>query len=125
MNNNNVEKQYNSMSYFYNVLYSGCDMREYEDTFIDEYKDLLSSLPVNAKVLDSSCGNGIQATSLKRNGINVIATDISKEMINLTQQYAKDNNLSFPTKRLSWEELPWYVWQGNEFFSQSNLYREI
>ena len=106
MNNNNVDKQYNSMSHFYNVLHSGCDMREYEDTFIEEYKDLLSSLPVNAKVLDSSCGNGIQATALKRNGVNVIGTDISEEMINLTQQYAKDNDLPFPTKRLSWEQLP-------------------
>jgi len=81
-------------------------MREYEDTFIEEYKDLLSSLPVNAKVLDSSCGNGIQATALKRNGVNVIGTDISEEMINLTEQYAKDNNLPFLTKRLSWEQLP-------------------
>ena len=106
MNNNNVDKQYNSMSHFYNVLHSGCDMREYEDTFIEEYKDLLSSLPVNAKVLDSSCGNGIQATALKRNGVNVIGTDISEEMINLTEQYAKDNNLPFLTKRLSWEQLP-------------------
>lgn len=106
MNNSNVEKQYNSMSHFYNVLYSGCDMREYEDTFINEYNDLLNSLPVNAKVLDSSCGNGIQATALKRNSINVVGTDISEEMINLTQQYAKDNDLHFPTKRLSWEQLP-------------------
>lgn len=94
------------MSHFYNVLYSGCDMKEYEDIFIDEYRDLLNSLQMNAKVLDSSCGNGIQAIALKRNGINVIGTDISEEMINLTQQYAKDNNLFFPTKRLSWEQLP-------------------
>lgn len=107
MNNNNVEKQYNSMSHFYNVLYSGCDMRAYEDAFINEYNDLLNSLPVNAKVLDSSCGNGIQATALKRNGINVVGTDISEEMINLTQQYAKDNDLRFLTKRLSWEQLPY------------------
>lgn len=104
--NNNVEKQYNSMSHFYNVLYSGYDMKEYEDIFMDEYEDLLNSTPMNAKVLDSSCGNGIQATALKRNGFNVIGTDISEEMINLTQQYAKDNNLFFPTKQLSWEQLP-------------------
>jgi len=106
MNSNNVEKQYNSMSYFYNVLYSGCDMRDYENEFIDEYKDLFDNLQPNAKVLDSSCGNGIQATALKRCGIDITATDISEEMINLTRQYAKDNHLSFPTKRLGWEELP-------------------
>lgn len=106
MNNNDVQKQYNSMSHFYDVLYSGCDMREYEKEFIDEFKELLDSLPVNGKVLDSSCGNGIQATALKRNGVDVVATDISEEMINLTKQYAKENNLIFPIKQLSWKELP-------------------
>lgn len=113
MNNTDVEKQYNSMSYFYNVLYSGCDMKEYEDAFIEEYTDLLNNLPENAKVLDSSCGNGVQATALKRNGVNVIGTDISEEMINLAEQYAKDNNLPFPTKRLSWQQLPKYF--GEDF----------
>ncbi len=106
MNINNVEKQYDSMSYFYDVLYSGCDMRAWEDAFIDEYRQLLDSLPTNAKVLDSSCGNGIQAAALKRNGIDVIASDISEEMINLTRKYAQNNNLIFPIKQLSWEQLP-------------------
>jgi glycine/sarcosine N-methyltransferase len=106
MNRNNVEEQYNSMSHFYNVLYSGCDMKVYEESFIMEYKELLSGLQSNAKVLDSSCGNGIQAAALKRRGFNVTATDISKEMIKLTQQYAKLNNLSFQIKQLSWEQLP-------------------
>jgi len=103
---NNVEKQYDSMSHFYNVLYSGCDMRAWEDDFINGFRNLLNDLPMNAKVLDSSCGNGIQATALKRNGINVIGTDISEEMINLTQEYAKSNNIFFPTKQLSWKQLP-------------------
>lgn len=106
MNSNNVDKQYNSMSYFYDVLYSGYNMKDWENDFINEYKDLLNDLEGNSRVLDSSCGNGIQATSLKRYGINVIGTDISEEMINLTQQYAESNNLFFPTKQLSWAELP-------------------
>lgn len=106
MSENNIDKQYNSMSYFYDVLYSGYDMKEWENDFINEYKDLLNNLESNARVLDSSCGNGIQATALKRYGINVIGTDISEEMINLTQQYAESNNLFFPTKQLSWSELP-------------------
>jgi len=106
MNNNNVDKQYNSMSYFYDVLYSGCDIKDWENDFINEHKDLLKNLEDNAKVLDSSCGNGIQATALKRYGIDVIGTDISEEMINLTKQYAESNNLLFPTKQLSWAELP-------------------
>ncbi|WP_160680605.1 class I SAM-dependent methyltransferase [Clostridium sp. C8-1-8] len=106
MNNNNVDTQYNSMSYFYDVLYSGYNMKDWEDDFINEFKDLLDILDENAKVLDSSCGNGVQATALKRYGIDVVGTDISEEMINLTQKYAESNNLSFPTKRLSWADLP-------------------
>lgn len=113
MNSNNVQKQYNSMSHFYNVLYSGCDMRQYEKAFIKEFKELLNSLPVNGKVLDSSCGNGIQAAALKRSGVDVVGTDISEEMINLTNQYARENNLSFPTKQLSWKELPYNF--GDDF----------
>jgi SAM-dependent methyltransferase len=81
---------------------------EFEKAFIEEYKDLLESLPRNGKVLDSSCGNGVQATALKRIGIDVTGTDISEEMINLTHQYSKDNNLHFPTKQLSWQQLPDY-----------------
>jgi 2-polyprenyl-3-methyl-5-hydroxy-6-metoxy-1,4-benzoquinol methylase len=106
MNSNCVGQQYNSMSYFYNVLYSGCDMKTYEDDFMNEYSEIINSLPSNAKILDSSCGNGIQATALKRNGFDVTGTDISNEMINLTQQYAKSNNLHFPTKQLAWNQLP-------------------
>jgi 2-polyprenyl-3-methyl-5-hydroxy-6-metoxy-1,4-benzoquinol methylase len=106
MNSKNVQEQYNSMSFFYSVLYSGFDLRDYENEFLDEYKDLLAALQPNAKVLDSSCGNGIQATALKRCGIDVTATDISEEMINLTKQYALDNHFSFPTEQLSWEQLP-------------------
>ncbi|MDF2985276.1 MAG: class SAM-dependent methyltransferase [Eubacterium sp.] len=82
-------------------------MRVWEEAFIEEFRNLLNSLIKNAKVLDSSCGNGIQATALKRNGINVIATDISEEMINLTRTYAQNNNLPFPAKQLSWEQLPY------------------
>lgn len=81
MERNRVEEQYNSMSYFYNVLYSGCDMKVYEDEFINQYKELLNIVPRNAKVLDYSCGNGIQVAALKRNGFNVIGTDISSEMM--------------------------------------------
>lgn len=106
MNSNNVEKQYNSMEHFYNVLYSGCNMKDWENDFINEYKDLLNNLQGNTRVLDSSCGNGIQATALKRYGLDVIGTDISEEMIKLTRQYAESNNLFFPTQQLSWAELP-------------------
>lgn len=34
---NNVEKQYDSMSFFYDVLYSRTDKRAWEDDFINEF----------------------------------------------------------------------------------------
>lgn len=40
-------------------------------------------------ILVNYSGSSIQATALKRNGINVVGTDISEEMINLIQQYAR------------------------------------
>lgn len=103
-----VKEQYNLMSHYYNVLYAGANTKVYEDEFINLYKEILDELPLNARVLDSSCGNGIQAAALKRKGIDVVGTDISEEMIRLTEEYAESNNLSFHAKRLSWQELPVY-----------------
>lgn len=34
---NNVKKQYDSMSFFYDVLYSRTDKRAWEDDFINEF----------------------------------------------------------------------------------------
>lgn len=101
-----MKEQYNLMSHFYNVLYAEVGAKFYEDEFINQYKDILNELPRNSKVLDSSCGNGVKATALKRKDIEVVGTDISEEMIRLTEEYAKNNNLTFPTKQLSWQELP-------------------
>lgn len=101
-----VAEQYNSMSFFYNVFYSGLNLIDWEEAFINEYSALLKSLPSDARILDCSCGNGIQAAALSRNGYNVSASDISKEMVHLTEIYAKKSNLSFPVSCLSWNELP-------------------
>ncbi len=103
---NQVKEQYNSMAFFYDVLYANYDLSEFENEFINEHKELLASVSNEAKILDSSCGKGVQAVALKKQGFNVTATDISQEMIKLTQIYAKDNNLSIPLKRLAWSELP-------------------
>lgn len=42
-----AEDQYNSMSYFYDVLYAGTDLMDYENAFINQYQDLLNTLPKN------------------------------------------------------------------------------
>jgi len=38
----------------------------YEDEFINQYKEILDELQPSLKVLDSSCGNGVKVTALKR-----------------------------------------------------------
>jgi len=106
MDHNTVKEQYNSMSFFYDVLYASYNLKDFEDEFLNKNKELLASLPKDAKILDSACGKGVQAAALKKEGFDVTATDISEEMINLTKEYAEKNNLSIPTKCLAWEELP-------------------
>jgi len=103
---NPVKEQYDSMSFFYDVLYANYDLNELENKFIKEHQKILTSAPTEVKILDSSCGKGVQAVALKKQGFDVTATDISQEMIKLTERYAKENNLSIPTKCLSWDELP-------------------
>ena len=106
MESKKVKEQYNSMSFFYDVLNASFDLDKFANDFIKEHKELLDSLPDNAKILDSSSGKGIQAVALKKEGYDVTATDISKEMVKLTKQYLKENDLSIPVKRLAWNELP-------------------
>jgi len=105
---NNIKEQYNLMSHFYNVLYAEAGMKFYENEFVNQYKEILDELQPSSKVLDSSCGNGVKATALKRKGIDVVGTDISEEMIRLTKEYAENSNLEFPTKQLSWQQLPFH-----------------
>lgn len=111
MNNNNVEKQYNSMSYFYNVLYSVCDMMEFEKAFIEEYKDLFESLPQNGKVLDSSCGNGVQATALKR----IDKEDMLNNIKSLSRVTKNRGKLVFDTR--NWDK----VLKDNVRFTTSDV----
>ena len=106
MDSNTVKGQYNSMSFFYDVLYASYNLKDFEDEFLNKNEKLLTSLSKDAKILDSACGKGVQAAALKRQGFDVTAADISEEMINLTQAYANKNNLSIPTYCLAWHQLP-------------------
>lgn len=101
-----VKEQYNSLSFFYNVLYAGFESSVLEEVFIDEHHELLKYLSPNAKVLDASCGNGIQSTALSKKGYNITACDISEEMIALTKKYANEHGETYPTMAIGWHELP-------------------
>ena len=78
---NNDEKQdYDKMSWLYSAFYGDMateQLRQLE--FIQNHKNLLQSYTdKEVSILDSACGNGVQATALALNGYNVTATDISK-----------------------------------------------
>ncbi len=100
-----VQEQYNNISFYYEIFYSGIDSTQFENEFIIQHKEYLDRVPNNAKICDCACGNGIQAIALKKQGFDVMATDISDEMIRLTKKKAKENKLDFPIKRMSWKEL--------------------
>lgn len=101
-----VKEQYNSLSFFYNVLYAGFESSVLEEVFIEEHHELLKHLTPNGKILDASCGNGIQSTALAKKGYNVTACDISEKMIELTNKYAKKHGVAYPTMAIGWHDLP-------------------
>ncbi|HKL41080.1 MAG TPA: class I SAM-dependent methyltransferase [Clostridia bacterium] len=103
-----VKEQYNSLSFFYNVLYAGFESSLLEEVFTTEHHELLKHLRPNAEILDASCGNGIQSTALAKKGYNITACDISEEMIELTRKYAKKHGVDYPTIAIGWHDLPEY-----------------
>lgn len=100
-----VQQQYDNISEFYEVFYSGVDKEEIYQSFIEMNKEHFDLLSSNSLVCDCSCGNGLQSIAMKKHGINIIASDISKEMINLTKKNAEDEGIEFPILNLSWTEL--------------------
>jgi len=44
------------MSFFYNVFYSGVNLIDWEEAFINECSTLLKSFRSDARILDCSCG---------------------------------------------------------------------
>lgn len=105
----NKEKQdYDKMNWLYNAFYGDMateQLRQLE--FIETHKNLLQSYTdKEVSILDSACGNGVQATALALNGYNVTATDISSEMVKLANELSQKHNVSISTEVMAWSELP-------------------
>ena len=102
------EQDYNKMGWLYNALYGDMSAEALKELyFIKDHKELLNSYKKDDFViLDSACGNGVQATGLALNGYNVVATDISSEMITLTNEFARKHSANIETHVKSWMELP-------------------
>lgn len=103
-----TKNEYNKMNWLYSVLYGNMSLEEIKNLyFISDHKELLSSYNMKTtKIIDCACGNGIQATALTLNGYNVTATDISSEMIELTNNLLEKYNIQINTDIKSWDELP-------------------
>jgi glycine/sarcosine N-methyltransferase len=95
--------EYDDMDWLYDVLYASFDEQLLEDLFIEEYQSYLLK---DIKILDASCGNGVQTAALAQRGYNVEASDISKNMVSLTNERLKKRELHIKTFVSSWKELP-------------------
>lgn len=104
----NSEQDYNKMGWLYNALYGDMSVEALKELYyIKEHKELLNSYQKdNFVILDSASGNGVQATALALNGYNVVATDISSEMIALTNEYSKKYGVNLKTDVKGWIDLP-------------------
>jgi glycine/sarcosine N-methyltransferase len=104
----NSELNYNKMNWLYNALYGDMSLETLKELdYVNNHRKLLNSYQKdNLIILDSACGNGVQATALAINGYNVIATDISNEMIALTNDLAKKHGIKLETDVKAWIELP-------------------
>lgn len=104
----NTEKEYDKMSWLYNALYGDMPTSHIKNLyFISDHKDLLNSYDKETMhVIDSACGNGVQATALALCGYKVTATDISGEMVQLANQLAHNHGATLSTDKKAWDELP-------------------
>jgi len=106
--NNDKKQDYDKMNWLYNAFYGDMateQLRQLE--FIVNHKNLLQLYTdKEVSILDSACGNGVQATALALNGYNVTATDISSEMVKLANEFSQKHNVSISTEVKAWSELP-------------------
>lgn len=104
----NSEQDYNKMGWLYNALYGDMSAEALKELYyVKDHKELLNSYEKdNFIILDSACGNGVQATALALNGYNVVATDISSGMVALTNEFSIKHGIMLKTDIKAWTDLP-------------------
>jgi len=104
----NAEQDYNKMSWLYNALYGEMSIEQLiQLDYVKNHNELLHSYDdKDLSILDSACGNGVQATALALNGYDVTAADISSEMVKLTKEFAENHHVEVRTAVKAWCELP-------------------
>jgi SAM-dependent methyltransferase len=72
---------------------------------VDAFGDVVRSLPVDAHVLDCSCGTGQLAVGLAARGLTVVASDASAAMVRRTQELAAEHGVELRALEARWEVL--------------------
>ncbi len=94
-------RQYDAFAPDYHWLFSGAEC----EPFFETHDELLGSLEPGAKILDCSCGIGMQAVALARKGYKVWAADASAGMVAEARRRAGEAGVAIPIARCGWEEL--------------------
>ena len=97
-------KQYDQFSADYHWLYS--DEVLAGKHFLEQFNDLLKSIPLNSMILDCSCGIGQNTIALAEKGFTVYGSDESQGMIEQAKERSKSLNIKIPFIRSTWAELP-------------------
>jgi len=97
-------KQYDQFSADYHWLYS--DEVLAGKHFLEQFNDLLKSIPQNSMILDCSCGIGQNTIALAEKGFTVYGSDASQGMIVQANERSKRFNKKIPFIQSTWTELP-------------------
>jgi SAM-dependent methyltransferase len=98
----NAEYFYNKVANKYNWFFSSRE--NFMENSLNQLKPILEQFNVKT-VLDCSCGNGLQAIPLAKEGYAVDASDISDNMLKEAIEFAKQENVKINFKRVDFREL--------------------
>ncbi len=94
---------YDALAEVYEWLISDAKLTPAE--FAATFDDIIRLLPIDARVLDCSCGTGQLAVGLAGLGMQVVATDASAAMVRRTELLAEKFHASLGTIQAAWHEL--------------------
>ncbi len=87
------------MAKYYDLIELEENAPKYQNEFI---KNFFKENNINT-ILDFTCGTGAQTIYLKKEGFNVTANDISKEMLEVAKKKAADLNIPFYNKDMRYD----------------------
>ena len=63
--------------------------QDVQDDYYEKYQDIFEDIGKDARILDCSCGTGLQIFGLAQKGYKVWGSDISKGMLKRAREYSK------------------------------------